>query len=70
MSRVRVDMVAEVGASARIVLDTLFKYLTIEVVELARNAAHKKKKKKRPISLRHIMLVIRNDTEPNGDGQR
>ena len=51
-----------VGAAAPVFMAAVLEYLTVEVLELASNAACDKKTR---ISPRHIMLAVRNDEELN-----
>lgn len=51
-----------VGAGAPVFMAAVLEYLTVEVLELASNAACDKKTR---ISPRHIMLAVRNDEELN-----
>ncbi|GMO17728.1 MAG: hypothetical protein Ta2E_08820 [Mycoplasmoidaceae bacterium] len=59
----RDNMEERVGASDSIFLAAVLEYLTVEVLELAGNAARDNKKTR--ISPRHIMLAVRNDEELN-----
>jgi histone H2A len=52
-----------VGSGAPVFMAAVLEYLTVEVLELAGNAARDNKKTR--ISPRHIMLAVRNDEELN-----
>jgi histone H2A len=52
-----------VGQGAPVFMAAVLEYLTVEVLELAGNAARDNKKTR--ISPRHIMLAVRNDEELN-----
>ena len=53
----------KVGAGAPVYLAAVLEYLTVEILELAGNAARHNKKTR--IIPRHLQLVIRNDDEVN-----